>query len=116
MSPTLVEKDGEIVGSLGAPGGPRIITAVLQTLYRVYGRGMDIDRAVQAPRVHHQFLPNKVLIDFEKLPPETQQGLRARGHVLEEGWMGRAYIVRRRADGILEAAFDSRGEGAAGGI
>lgn len=116
MSPTLVEKDGEIVGSLGAPGGPRIITAVLQTLYRVYGRGMDIDRAVQAPRVHHQFLPNKVLIDFEKLPPESQKGLRDRGHVIEEGWMGRAYIVRRRADGILEAAFDSRGEGAAGGI
>ena len=59
MSPTLVEKDGKIVMALGAAGGPRIISSVIQTIYRVLVTGLDIDRAVQFPRVHHQFLPNK---------------------------------------------------------
>ncbi|NJL24293.1 MAG: hypothetical protein HC902_03360 [Calothrix sp. SM1_5_4] len=57
MSPTLVEKNGKIVMALGAPGGPRIITGVLQALFRILTRQMDADSAVQAPRVHHQFLP-----------------------------------------------------------
>ena len=117
MSPTLVEKDGRIVMSLGAPGGPRIITAVLQALYRTVAQTMDIDAAIQFPRLHHQFLPAKVYVDRGRLPPETLQGLRARGHVVEEATaMGKAYVVRMRPDGILEGAFDARGEGAAGGF
>lgn len=116
MSPTLVEKEGRIVMSVGAPGGPRIITAVLQVLYRTLSRKTDVDWAIQAPRVHHQFLPNQVTVDFNRLPPESVQGLKDRGHTVEEGWMGRVYLVRLRPDGILEAAFDSRGEGSAGGI
>lgn len=117
MSPTLVEKDGRIVMSLGAPGGPRIITAVLQALYHVVGQNMDADRAVQAPRIHDQFSPAKVYVDAGRFSPETLQGLRDRGHVVEEASsMGKVYLVRLRPDGILEGAYDSRGEGAAGGI
>lgn len=115
MSPTLVEKDGKIVMALGAPGGPRIITGVLQALYRVLGREMDADSAVQAPRVHHQFQPDKLYVDKQRFSPEILDGLRARGHTIEETWMAKVYVVRKRPDGILEAAFDSRGEGAAGG-
>ncbi|MBX3020788.1 MAG: gamma-glutamyltransferase [Bdellovibrionales bacterium] len=116
MSPTLVEKDGKIVMAIGAPGGPRIITSVLQALYRIIGRGIDPDMAVQAPRVHHQFLPNVLFVDRGRFSPEVIEGLKARGHRIQEGWMGKVYVVRLRPDGILDAAFDSRGEGAAGGI
>jgi gamma-glutamyltranspeptidase / glutathione hydrolase len=116
MSPTLVEKNGKVVMTLGAPGGPRIITGVLQALYRIIGRGMDVDSAVQAPRVHHQFLPNTLYIDRQRFSPEIVQELSNRGHKVEESWMAKVYVVRLRPDGILEAAFDSRGEGDAGGI
>jgi gamma-glutamyltranspeptidase/glutathione hydrolase len=116
MSPTIVEKDGKAIMAIGAPGGPRIITGVLQVLYRVLGRGMDLDLAVQAPRVHHQFIPQKVLIDAHRFSPEVLKALREKGHVVEEDWMGRVYAVRLRPDGVLEAAFDARGEGAVGGF
>lgn len=116
MSPTLVEKDGKIVMTLGAPGGPRIITGVLQALYRILGRGMNVDMAVQAPRVHHQFLPNTLYVDRQRFSPEVLDALKARGHKVEESWMAKVYVVRLRNDGVLEAAFDSRGEGGAGGI
>ncbi len=115
MSPTLVEKDGKIIMALGAPGGPRIITGVYHALYRSLISGWDMDQAIQAPRVHHQFLPNKVYVDKDRFSPEIIEGLKKRGHDVETGWQGKVYGVRLNANGILEAAFDSRGEGAAGG-
>lgn len=115
MSPTLIEKDGQIVMAIGAPGGPRIISGVLQVIYRALGRGQDLDRAIQSPRVHHQFRPNTVFVDREMISPEVIRGLKDRGHKVEEGWMGKVYAVRRKTNGLLEGAFDSRGEGAAGG-
>lgn len=116
MSPTLVEKNGKVVMAVGAPGGPRIISAVLQAIYRTLARGMDADSAIQAPRVHHQFLPHTLYVDRQRISPEVLQGLRDRGHKVQEGGMAKVYMVRLRPDGILEAAFDSRGEGGAGGI
>tara|TARA_Y100001935_G_C17304906_1_gene511660 strand:- start:1005 stop:2732 length:1728 start_codon:yes stop_codon:yes gene_type:complete len=115
MSPTLVLKDGKTVLALGAPGGPRIISGVLQVLYRVIGREMDIDRAVQAPRLHHQFLPNTLYVDEESLPPLLIRALEKKGHKVEPGWMAKVYAVQRSGEGLLKAAFDHRGEGAAGG-
>lgn len=116
MSPTLVEKNGKIVIAMGSPGGPRIISGVLQVLYRLVGRGLDADTAIQTPRVHHQFLPDVLYVDRGRISPEVLEGLRARGHKVEESGMGKVYVVRLRDDGILESAFDARGEGAAGGI
>ncbi len=75
-----------------------------------------MDSAVQAPRVHHQFLPNTLYVDRQRLSPEVITELKNRGHKVEESWMAKVYIVRLRNDGVLEAAFDSRGEGGAGGI
>lgn len=116
MSPTLVEKKGKVVLSLGAPGGPTIISGVLQVLYRSLVRYMDIDRSVQAPRVHHQFFPNVLYIDEWRWQPATQRGLKLRGHNLEERpFIGRVNAVRLKDNGLLEAAYDSRGEGAVGG-
>ncbi|MCB0420414.1 MAG: gamma-glutamyltransferase [Bdellovibrionales bacterium] len=115
MSPTLVEKGGKVVLSIGAPGGPRIISSVIQVIYRVLVRDMNIDEAIQAPRVHHQFLPRKLYVDSNRWSPESLKGLRAKGHQVEESWMGRVYAAHRTEDQLLEAAYDARGEGAASG-
>jgi len=118
MSPTLVEKDGRIVMTLGAAGGPRIISSVIQTIYRVLVSGLDIDRAVQFPRVHHQFLPNKLYMDEFKFSPEVVKGLQQRGHETVEqrpSYLGRIKAVRLNDKGYLEASFDNRSEGAVGG-
>ena len=118
MSPTLVEKDGRIVMTLGAAGGPRIISSVIQTIYRVLVSGLDIDRAVQFPRVHHQFLPNKLYMDEYKFSPEVVKGLQQRGHETVEqrpSYLGRIKAVRLNDKGYLEASFDNRSEGAVGG-
>ena len=119
MSPTLIEKDGKIVMSVGAAGGPRIISSVIQTIYRVLVTGLDIDRAVQFPRVHHQFLPNKLFMDEFKFSPEVISGLQQRGHATVEqrpGYLGRIKAVRLNQKGYLEAAYDNRSEGAVGGF
>lgn len=116
MSPTLVEKDNKIFLVLGAPGGPTIISAVLQTIYRVLVTGLDIDMAIQAPRVHHQFLPHILYLDKGRFTPETIRGLKKRGHQVKQRLsVGRVYAVQRNKDGTLEAAYDSRSEGACGG-
>ena len=118
MSPTLVEKDGRIVMTLGAAGGPRIISSVIQTIYRVLVSGLDIDRAVQFPRVHHQFLPNKLYMDEFKFSPEVVKGLQQRGHETVQqrpSYLGRIKAVRLNDKGYLEASFDNRSEGAVGG-
>jgi gamma-glutamyltranspeptidase/glutathione hydrolase len=118
MSPTLVEKDGRIVMTLGAAGGPRIISSVIQTIYRVLVTGLDLDRAVQFPRVHHQFLPNKLYMDEFKIAPEVVAGLQQRGHETvpqRPSYLGRIKAVRLNEDNYLEAAFDNRSEGAVGG-
>ena len=119
MSPTLVGKDGRIVMTLGAAGGPRIISSVVQTLYRVLVTGLDLDRAVQFPRLHHQFLPNKLYLDEFKFSPEVVEGLRQRGHQTVEqrpAYLGRIKAVRLNDRNYLEAAYDNRSEGAAGGF
>jgi len=118
MSPTLVEKDGRIIMSLGAAGGPRIISSVIQTIYRVLVTGLDIDRAVQFPRVHHQFLPNKLYLDEFKFSPEVVAGLEQRGHetvAQRPSYLGRIKAVRLNEKNYLEATFDNRSEGAVGG-
>ena len=118
MSPTLVEKDGRIVMTLGAAGGPRIISSVIQTIYRTLVTGLDIDRAVQFPRVHHQFLPNKLYLEDFKFSPELITELQARGHETVEqkaAYLGRVKAVRLNERNYLEGSYDNRREGAAGG-
>jgi len=115
MSPTLVLKDGKTEMAVGSPGGPRIISAVFQVIYRVLVNGYDVDRAIQTPRVHHQFLPDMTYVDSHRLSPEVLDLLRQRGHKIDESSVAKVYAVRKNQAGDLEAAFDSRGEGGAGG-
>ncbi len=115
MSPTLVEKGGRIVMAIGAPGGPRIISAVTQTLYRTLGRKQSLESAIESPRVHHQLLPDKLFLDKGRFTPEALEALRAKKNIIEESWQARVFGVQN-INGILEGVVDTRGEGAAAGF
>ena len=117
MSPTIVEKKGRAVMAVGAAGGPMIISSVLQILYRHLMKGMDLDSAVQAPRVHHQFLPRTLFVEKNRFSPVVLSLLGKRGHKVRlRGSIAKAYAVSQGKDGLLEGAFDARGEGSAGGL
>ena len=79
MTPTLVMRDGKVVLVTGAPGGSRIISAVLQVITNVIDRRQTIAEAVAAPRLHHQWLPDEVLAE-NAVAPDLVAGLEARGH------------------------------------
>jgi len=84
MSPTIVLKNGKPVMTLGAAGGPTIITQVVQAIINVIDLGMLPQDAVAAPRVHHQWLPNKLFVE-STMAVETQAELEKRGHNLKVG-------------------------------
>lgn len=121
MSPTMVLKDGVPVLVLGGSGGPRIISAVLQTIVNTIDFGMDASQAVGAPRVHHQWRPQELLVEAE-VSQEVQEGLSARGHTvkpLPPGYLGAVAIVQvvARVPGVkgLTAASDPRKGGVPAG-
>jgi gamma-glutamyltranspeptidase / glutathione hydrolase len=84
MMPTIVLKDSKLFLVLGAHGGPRIITTVANILMGVVDYGMDIQEAVNAPRFHHQWLPDEVRVE-QWFSPDTVQALRKMGHKVEFG-------------------------------
>ncbi len=100
MTPTLLSKDGRVALVLGSPGGSRIITAVLQTIINMVDFGMTVQEAVDAPRVHHQWLPPVLGAERFALAPEVQSELEGRGHAVEGG-----SPVRRRSFGDVQAIW-----------
>jgi gamma-glutamyltranspeptidase / glutathione hydrolase len=84
MTPTIVLKDGKPFLVTGSPGGSRIITAVLQVILNVIDRGLPVTQAVRLPRLHHQWLPDEVLLD-NGFPRELAAALAARGQHVVEG-------------------------------
>jgi gamma-glutamyltranspeptidase/glutathione hydrolase len=82
MTPTIVLRDGTPVAVLGTPGGSRIITAVLLTLLNLVDYGMDLQEAVDAPRIHHQWLPDQTWAEARALSPDTRRILEGWGHHL----------------------------------
>jgi len=84
MTPTIVLKNGKPFLVTGSPGGSRIITAVLQVILNVIDRGLPVAQAVRLPRLHHQWLPDEVLLDTG-FPQELAAALAARGHHVVEG-------------------------------
>ncbi|WP_028748257.1 gamma-glutamyltransferase [Rhizobium mesoamericanum] len=85
MSPTIVTKDGKPFMIIGSPGGSRIITITLEAILNVIDFGMDISQAVNAPRVHHQWQPDKIYFEPYTLSPDTIRALIAMGHTLDDG-------------------------------
>ncbi|MGH7481858.1 MAG: gamma-glutamyltransferase [Longimicrobiales bacterium] len=102
MTPTIVVgPDGRVLLVTGARGGPRIITGVFQVLSNVVDFGMDIGTAVNAPRIHHQHLPDVLYYERQGLTEEQIAALRARGHDVRErdGYIGSAPSILARDDG-----------------
>ena len=91
MTPTIVLKDGKLFLVLGSPGGPTIITIVANVLIGVVDFSLDIQEAVNAPRFHHQWLPDQILVE-DRLSPDTMNVLRSKGHKLTV----RLFLGRRR--------------------
>jgi gamma-glutamyltranspeptidase/glutathione hydrolase len=113
MTPTILEKDGRLFMVLGAPGGASIVNSVFQVAYRALNfPRYDLDELVQAPRIHHQYRPDKLFHD-KMLVPDVQKALEARGHTLIEKSGGRVYAIRVTPEGLYEGAFDYREEGGA---
>lgn len=81
MTPTIVLKDGKLFLVLGAPGGPRIISGVLQVILNVIDFKMDVQQAVDQPRLHHQWMPDRLLLE-PGFSPDTRALLEQRGHTL----------------------------------
>ena len=113
MSPTFLRND-ELVGVLGTPGGSRIITMVAGGILAAT-RGEPVVDWVAAPRIHHQYLPDRVEVEPGRLDVDQRAALEAMGHQIEvnDGFGNMQAVAWWRADGRLEAASDPRGEGEA---
>ncbi len=110
MTPTIVLKDGKLAMVTGSPGGSTIITTVLQTILNVVDFDMNMQQAVNAPRVHHQWLPDSVMVEKGYLTPDTRTKLEAMGHTFREvnSWGAAEAIRRNPENGKLEGANDRR--------
>lgn len=113
MSPTLVVKDGKVVLSVGAAGGPTIISQVLLGLLHCLDHGLTPAAALAQPRVHHQWEPDLLRIE-RGFPADIREGLEKMGHKLETvERFGASQIIARGADGNLTGASDPRVPGQA---
>ncbi len=110
MSPTVITKDGDIFMVTGSPGGSRIITITLESIMNVIDHGMDVQEAIDAPRIHHQWLPDVLYVEKFALSADTRAILEAMGHVIQEGgnWGSAEAILRNLTTGVLSGANDSR--------
>jgi gamma-glutamyltranspeptidase / glutathione hydrolase len=114
MSPTIVLRDGQLFAVLGSPGGPTIINTVLEVLVNLVDFKMNLADAVDQPRFHHQWMPDKLQVE-KILSPDTIESLRARGHQVEViSEQGEVAAIALR-DGWLEGTADPRTEGTAKG-
>jgi gamma-glutamyltranspeptidase / glutathione hydrolase len=116
MTPTIVLKDGKLFLVLGSPGGPTIITTVANILMGVVDFGLDIQEAVNAPRFHHQWLPDEILVE-DRLSPDTMNILRSKGHKLKvrHSWGDGECIMVDPKTGERLGASDGRNNGKAVG-
>ena len=116
MTPTIVlKKDGSFWFALGARGGPRIISAVIQTVINVIDHDLDIQDALDAPRIHHQWFPDEIMYEPIGFSPDTLSILTGFGHKLGErpGYIASGTAVMVDAKGVRLGAIDSRSDGAA---
>ncbi len=109
MTPTIIEKDGELFMVLGSPGGSTIITSVYQVFLNVTAFEMPLDSAVWAPRFHHQWLPDQIWVEPSALSPAVKDSLMAMGHKFREvKALGKVKAILRLPDGRLHAVGDNR--------
>jgi len=120
MTPTIVLKDGKPFLVVGSPGGPTIINTVLQIILDVVDHGATVRQAVEAPRIHHQWLPDVVRHDPGGLSSDVLDGLKRVGHVLVDPEKAASFgdaqaIMIEPVTGVRLGASDPRGRGRAMG-
>ncbi|MCW5518172.1 gamma-glutamyltransferase [Muriicola sp. Z0-33] len=116
MTPTIVAKDGKPYLVIGSPGGKTIINTVFQTVLNVLEYDMQIDRAIEAVKIHHQWLPDRISYEEHLLSPDTKRNLELMGHMLIPrsnlgALMG--IVIDPKNKILIGASDSSRPEGAA---
>ncbi|MGN6740989.1 gamma-glutamyltransferase [Dyella sp.] len=110
MAPTIVLKDGKLFMVTGSPGGSTIITTVMQSITNVIDYGMNMQQAVNAPRMHHQWYPDAVIVEPGLLTDAVKKELEDMGYQFKEvqSWGADEAILRNPKTGLLEGANDRR--------
>ena len=115
MTPTLVLRDGRLLLATGSPGGPRIISTVLLSILNVVDFGLDVMAAVSAPRIHHQWQPDALMVE-RAIAEDVLAGLRERGHRVEvsrENWSSAQALGYQAESGWFSGGSDPRSDGLA---
>ena len=113
MTPTIILKDNKLYMILGTPGGSTIITSVLQTILNVHEFGMDIQSAINAPRFHHQWLPEKIEFENGVFDELSMKKLQDKGYDVKQEYnrvIGRVDAILISKSGIITTGADPRGD------
>ena len=116
MTPTIAERNGQLWMIVGTPGGSTIITSVFQTILNVYEFGMGMQEAVEAPRFHHQWLPDIVVLEPNRFSENQIQSLQEKNYTVAEKYariIGRVDAILVDENGRITTGADPRGDDAA---
>ena len=119
MTPTIVEKNGKLFMVVGSPGGSTIITSVLQTILNVYEYSLSMQEAVNAPRFHHQWLPDLITFEPNTFDTKTFETLKSKGYLINEKTtpvIGKVDAILVLPNKKLEGGADFRGDDKAVGF
>lgn len=119
MTPTIVEKEGELYMTVGTPGGSTIITSVLQTILNVHEFGLTMQNAVDAPRFHHQWLPDEIRMEPNVFDDKLIKELESLGYTINlkrSPVIGKVDGILILDNGTLEGGADHRGDDTAVGF
>ena len=116
MTPTIVLKDGQPWFAIGGPGGPRIINAVLQVLVNLVDFRMNLQQAIDMPRIHHQWLPDMLYVEEYGASEDTLKALKKRGHKIGLKTISNVQgVMIEQGTGMRIGGSDPRGDGRAVG-